>query len=119
MEAAVVSFQAPLGAIAFLVSVLPCLAGPCSGEIALVQSQLDAKTQEVINTARFAREARGALGLPPSQGSSFGSAGRRDADASWLGDAVAAMSQAREADHTGDMLLCEQALVAARRAISR
>jgi hypothetical protein len=114
-----VSFRTALGATAFLVSVLPSLAGPCSSEIALIQSQLDAKTQAIIDTARFAQTARSALGLPPPKEGSFAPAGRRHADASWLGEAVAAMAQARDADRTGDALLCEQALAAARRAISK
>jgi hypothetical protein len=108
-----------VGAIALLVSGLPALAGPCSGEIALVQSEFDARTQAIIEAARFAREARAALGLALPHGGSFVSPGRRDADASWLGEAVAAMAEARDADGAGNTRLCEQALAAARRAISR
>jgi hypothetical protein len=117
--ATTVSFRTALGAIPFLVLVLPSLAGPCSSEVALVQSQLDAKTQAIIDTARFAQEARRALGLPPLKESSSASNGRRHADASWLAEAIAAMAQARDADRTGDVLLCEQALAAARRAIGK
>jgi hypothetical protein len=114
-----VSFRAALGAIAFLVSVLPGLAGPCLCEIALIQSQLDAKIEAIIDTARFVHEARSAFGLPPPKGGLIAPAGRTDADASWLGEAVVAMAQAREADRKSDTLLCEQALSAARRMISR
>ena len=43
-----VSFRTAVGAIALLVSGLPALAGPCSGEIAPVQSELDARTLAII-----------------------------------------------------------------------
>ena len=112
-------FRTALGATAFLVSGLPGLAGPCSSEIALIQSELDAKIQAIIDTAGFAQTARSALGLPPPAEGSFAPAGRRYADASWLGEAVAAMAQARDADRTGDAQLCEQAVAAARRVVGK
>ena len=119
MGARKVTLRPALCATAFLMSVLPSIAGPCSTEVDLMQSQIDAKIQAIIDIARYAQEARSALGLPAPEEGSFSPAGRRHADASWLGEAIDAMAQARNADRTGDALLCEQALAAARHAMGR
>jgi hypothetical protein len=119
VEARTVTFRLALCATAFLLSGLPGHAGPCPDEIAFIQSQIDAKIGTIIDTARFAHDARSALGLSPPKKSSFPPPARSDIDAAWLGEAVAALAKAREADAISDVPLCEQALAAARRAMSR
>src|SRR5262249_62160209 len=59
-----------LGAAALAFSARPGHAGACGEAIARTQSELDARIAAVIDTARFAREARSAFGLPaPAPGS--------------------------------------------------
>ena len=98
---------------------LPAHAGPCVAEIDQVQALLDARMAATIDSARFAREARQAFGLPPQDGGSLASAERRLHDATWMGDAVVALARAREADRIGDRAACDQALGDLRAAIGR
>src|SRR5262249_58374941 len=91
-----------LGAAALAFSARPGHAGACGEAIARTQSELDARIAAVIDTARFAREARSAFGLPaPPQGPVAAvESARRDATS--ISEAVAALARARGADRTGD-----------------
>jgi hypothetical protein len=108
---------AAIGAAAFILSVRIAHAGPCAEAIERLQDEFDARIEAAIDTARFVRDARRAFGLPsPRLGAATG--GSRD-DASWMGQAVAALAQARDADRSGDHIACEQAVGEAQRAIGR
>ena len=82
-----------------------------------MQVKLDARIESLIDTARFARETRGAFGLTPQTKGSLLAAESTRGDSSWIGDAVAAMARARVADRTSDVVACEEALAEVRRAI--
>jgi hypothetical protein len=106
-----------IGAASLVFSVLPGHAGPCAEAIERAQAALDVRIEAAIDTARFARDARRAFGIPEQrQGAPAAPGGSRDGG-SWMGQAVAALAQAREADRNGDSLACEQALADMHRAI--
>src|SRR5262245_22276295 len=108
-----------IGAAAVVLSMRAGHAGPCAEAIERMQAQLDAGIAAAIDTVRFAREARDAFGLPaPTRGTPTASEGRRR-DPSWMGDAVAALARARDADRAGDNAACEQALADVQLAIGR
>jgi len=105
-----------IGAAALILSARTGHAGPCAEAIARMQHELDARIEAVIDTARFARDARRALGLPmPTLGTT--KSGPYN-DASWMGLAVAALARAYDADRNGDGVGCEQALADLQRAMS-
>jgi hypothetical protein len=106
-----------IGAAVLALSARAGHAGPCAEAIDQAQAALDARIEAAIDTARFARDARRAFGLPPQpQGATTGGA---DDGASWMGQAVAALARARDADRDGNSIACEQALGDVKRAISR
>ena len=107
------------GTAAFTVSAGPALAGPCARDIDRMQAQVDAKIERTGDTGRFAREARQAFGLPKPPVGPPPAAQNLLEGAPWIGQAMAAMARAREADHTGDRSACEQALVDAQGAVDR
>src|SRR5262245_66004693 len=108
-----------IGAAAVVLSVRAGHAGPCAEAMERMQAQLDASIAAAIDTARFAREARDAFGLPaPTRGAPTAGAGPRR-DPSWMREAIAALARARDADRSGDNAACEQALGDAQRAIGR
>src|SRR5262249_57560660 len=83
------------------------------------EDERDARIEAAIDTDRFARDARRAFGLPePAQGALATTGGAQDVG-SWMGQAVAALARAREADRDGNRIACEQALAEVRRAIGR
>jgi len=108
-----------IGAAVLILSVRIVHAGPCADAIARMQDDLDARIEAAIDTDRFARDARRAFGLPePAQGALATTGGAQDVG-SWMGQAVAALARAREADRDGNRIACEQALAEVRRAIGR
>jgi hypothetical protein len=108
-----------IGAAVLALSARAGHAGPCAEAIDQAQDALDARIEAAIDAARFARDARRAFGLPaPSQGA-LATTGGADDGASWMGQAVAALARARDADRDGDSIACEQALGDVKRAISR
>src|SRR5262245_8192460 len=111
-----IRYPATIGA-ALLLAVRIGHAGPCAEAIERLQGEFDAGIDAAIHTGRFVRDARRAFGLPsPRLGAATG---RSRDDASWMGEAVAALAQAREADRSGDRVACEQALGEVQRAIGR
>jgi hypothetical protein len=108
-----------IGAATLVFLVAPGHAGPCAEAIDRAQAALDAEIEAAIDTARFARDARRAFGFPEQrQGALATTRGSRDGG-SWMGQAVAALAQAREADRSGDSIACDQALAEMHRAIGR
>ncbi len=81
-----------------------------------MQARVDAEIEAIIDTARFAREARKAFGLPPPPGS-LATAESAHGNGARIGEAVASMARAREADRAGDDVACERALADVQRAI--
>jgi hypothetical protein len=113
-----IQYRLVIAATALVLSMRAGHAGPCAEAIDRMQAELDARIAAVIDTARFARDARGAFGLPVPTQNAPATAERRS-DGSWMGQAVAAMARAREADRNGDSVLCERALAETQRAIGR
>jgi hypothetical protein len=110
---------AVIGVAAFILSSQAGHAGPCAAAIDRMQDELDARIEAVIDAARFARDARRAFGLPaPTQGA-LATTGWPQDEGSWMGQAVAALARARDADRSSDSTACEQALVEMKRAIGR
>ena len=105
---------AMIGALAL--APLAAHAGPCSQDIERMQARFDARIEATIDTARFARDARGALGLPAAKPGPHASA-EDPRGGSWMGDAVAAMARARDSDRAGDQSACTRALADVQRAI--
>jgi len=103
-----------IAALAF--GPLSAHAGPCAQEIERMQARFDARIEATIDTARFARDARSALGLPATKADAVAGADGQRAGA-WMESAVAAMARARESDRTGDQGACERALADVERAI--
>jgi hypothetical protein len=116
-RAMVIRHLTTIGAAALILSVRIGQAGPCADAIGQAQAELDAKIEAMIDTARFARDARRAFGFPaPTRGTSVDGT---PSDVSWMGQAVAALAEARHADRNGDSVACEQALAELRRALAR
>jgi hypothetical protein len=99
-------------------AMLTAQAAPCSADIDRVQGELNARLEATSATARFAREARNAFGLPPRSSSALPSVGMPQPD-SPLGKAVTLMAVAREADGRHDEPACEQALQEVEQLIGR
>src|SRR5262245_48106309 len=114
-----IRYLAMIGGAALAFSGQPVVAGPCALDIERIQARVDARIEAAIDTVRFAREARRAFGLPGPAPGSTASAESARRDATWIGEAVAALVRAREADVAGDDNACEQALAEAQRAIAR
>jgi hypothetical protein len=108
-----------IGAAALILSMRAGHGGPCAAAVERMQDELDARVEAAIDTARFARDARRAFGLPPPPQGALAITGGSDDGGSWIGQAVAALAQAREADRSGDSAACEQALAEVQRAIGR
>jgi hypothetical protein len=106
-----------IGAATLGFPVLPGHTGPCSHEIERMQVQLDTRIAAIVDTARFADEARAAFGLPARTELSAAEGAR--GNATWIGEAVAAMARARDADGTGDVVACQQSLEEVRRIIGQ
>jgi hypothetical protein len=96
-----------------------CRAGPCLDEIEKAQDQLDVTITAIIDTARFARDARAAFGLPAAAPLGLPALAGVARDGSSIGEAVALLAQAREADRRGDDRACQQAVAEMRRALGR
>jgi hypothetical protein len=115
----VIRHAAIIGAAVFILSSQAGHAGPCAEAIDRMQDELDARIEAVIDAARFARDARRAFGLPaPTQGALATTGGSHD-EGSWMGQAVAALARARDADRSSDSVACAQALAEVQRAIGR
>ncbi len=107
-----------LSAAAALLPVLPSHAGPCTTEIERMQIEVDAVIEAVAAAGTSARESTAAmLHHQPTPGS-IAAAEEEIGDGPRTEEAVAALAKAREADAANDKSACEQALAAARRAIS-
>ena len=115
-----VQYRLAIGATVLVLSMHAAHAGPCAEAIDRMQAELDARIAAVLDTARFARGARGAFGLPVPAQNAPATAERRS-DGSWMGQAVAAMARARAraADRNGDSVACERALAETQHAIGR
>src|SRR5262249_62336325 len=99
-----------LGAAASALSAPAAHAGACGDAIAQTQSALDARIAAVIDTARFAREARSAFGLPAPPAGPVAAVESARRDATSISEAVAALARAREAERAGDDAACARAL---------
>jgi hypothetical protein len=108
-----------LGAAASALSAPAAHAGACGEAIAQTQSALDARIAAVIDTARFARDARRAFGLPVPPPGPVAAAENARRDATSISEAVAALARAREADRAGDEAACARALADVLQAVGR
>jgi len=114
-----IRYLAAIGGAALIFSLRAGHGGACAAAIERMQDELDARIEAAIDTARFARDARRAFGLPaPTPGAPAPTGGSHDGG-SWMGLSVAALARARAADHNGDSAACERALDEVRREIGR
>ena len=107
-----------IAAVLLAQATLIAHAAPCSADIDRVQAALNARIEATSATARFAREARNAFGLPARSSSARPSVGMPDPE-SPLGKAVALMALAREADGKNDETACAQTLEEVEQLIGR
>jgi hypothetical protein len=108
-----------IGTTAIALAILPACFAACPDEIDRLQARLEARIASALDTARFARDARNALGLPLPAGSAI--VGGKDAGDvnAWVSEAAAGIVRAREANIAGDVAACEEALVQVRSALDR
>ena len=104
---------------ALVVPAPPASAGACAQNVEELQAQIDARIAAAINTVEFARDARRAFGLPvPAAGPVAGTESARR-EATWIGEAVATLMRARQADRAGDEAACADALADVQHTIGR
>jgi hypothetical protein len=108
-----------LGAAALVTSTVAGYAGPCSHDIDLMQSRIDAKLEAKATTGTGARESTAAkMHRQPTPGSLAAAESKLDEVSPDTVEAVkAAMARARKADLANDNSACEQALADVQRAI--
>ena len=107
-----------MSAAAALLPVFPSHAGPCTTEIDRMQVEVDAIIEAVAAAGPTARESTAAMLRHQPTPGSIAAAEEEIGDGPKMEEAVAALARAREADAANDKSACEQALAAARRAIS-
>lgn len=95
-----------------MMSTIVCSAGPCSFEIAAMQTRLNARLGAKAAAGPSAPESVGALRHhQPTPGSIAAAERGLDEISGEKGKIIKeAMARAREADRTGDKAACEQAL---------
>jgi hypothetical protein len=108
-----------LSAAALATSMVAGYAGPCSHDIDLMQSRVDAKLEAKATTGTGARESGAALmHRQPTPGSIAAAESKLGEVSSHTVEVVeAAMARARKADLANDKSGCEQALADVQRAI--
>ena len=108
-----------LSAAALVTSTVAGYAGPCSHDIDLMQSRVDAKLETIATTGTGARESTAAMmHRQPTPGSVAAAESKLGEVSSDTVEAVkAAMARARKADLANDKSACEQALADVQRAI--
>jgi hypothetical protein len=108
-----------LSATALVASTVAGYAGPCSHDIDLMQSQVDAKLEAKAAAGREARESTEAtMHRQPTPDSLAAAESKLGEVSSHTVEVVeAAMARARKADLANDNSACEQALADVRRAI--
>ena len=108
-----------LSAAALATSTVAGYAGPCSLDIDLMQSRVDAKLEARATTGTDARESTAAMmhrqPTPASVAAAESKLGEVSSDA--VEAVKAAMARARKADLVNDKSACEQALADVQRAI--
>jgi len=114
-----IRYLAFIGAAALIFSVRTGHAGPCAEPIDRMQAEFDARIEAAIDTARFASDARRAFGLPAPTQRALATTGSPPDEGSWMAQSVAALMRARDADRSGDITACEQALAEVKRAVGR
>ena len=108
-----------LSAAAFAASTMAASAGPCSSEIERTQARFDARIEVVAGAGPSAPESSGALiHRQPTPDSIAAAETKLDELSPQMVKAVReAMARARQADQSGDMHACEQALAEVQHAI--
>ena len=108
-----------LSASALVTSTVSGYAGPCSHDIDLMQSQVDAKLEAKAAAGPSARESSEAtMHRQPTPGSLAAAESKLGEVSSHTVEVVAAaMARARKADLANDKSACEQALADVQRAI--
>jgi hypothetical protein len=108
-----------LSATALVASTVAGYAGPCSHDIDLMQSRVDAKLEAKAAAGPSARESGAAtMHRQPTPGSIAAAESKLGEVSSDTVEAVkAAMARARKADLANDKSACEQALADVQRAI--
>jgi hypothetical protein len=109
-----------LSAAALAASTVAGYAGPCSHDIDLTQSRVDAKLEAKAAAGPSARESSAAtMHRQPTPGSLAAAESKLGEVSSDTVEAVkAAMARARKADLANDKSACEQALADVQRAIA-
>jgi hypothetical protein len=108
-----------LSVSALVTSTVAGYAGPCSHDIDLMQSHVDARLEAKAATGPGARESGGALmHRQPTPGSIAAAESKLgDVSSNTVEVVEAAMARARKADLANDKSGCEQALADVQRAI--
>jgi hypothetical protein len=104
---------------AIFISIESSYAGPCSTQIDRMQSSVDALAAAAAVAGPPGRQSTAAMRHRQPTPSSVAAADARKEEGERVKRAAAALSQAREADRSGDNDTCERALADARRAIGQ
>ena len=102
---------------AMILSIVPCLAGPCSGEIDRIQPGVDALIAAAAAAGPAGRQSTAATTHRQPTPNSIAAAEARVKEGARAERAKAAMARARDADRAGDTSACERALADVRREI--
>ena len=105
-------------AVALLASTTLAHAGPCSDEIAQMQSYIDARLSQIVAAGPTAREVTGRTHVQPTPRSVAGAEAQLGELApEKIGAVRQAMVRAHAAVAAGDKTACEEALADAKRAL--
>ncbi len=94
-------------------------AGPCTAQIDQLQAAVDARIDTTAGTGRAARESTASTAHRQPTPGSIAQAEQSLGEGSGYRQALASLTQAREADQAGDAVTCGQALDAVRSALGR
>jgi hypothetical protein len=111
----------PLSAVALLLAVAPCLAGPCSKEIAETQAAFDAKLATAAANGPSATESTSAtLHHQPTPATvAHAEAQLGDISSENAEIVTRALERAQDADLIGDATACQQQLAEAKEALHK
>jgi len=102
---------------AIALSIVPSLAGPCSGEIDRIQPGVETLIAAAAVAGPAGRQSTAAMTHRQPTPSSITAAEAKVREGARAERAKAAMARARDADRAGDARACQQALADVRREI--
>src|SRR5258708_376299 len=112
-------YRCALIAAPIVLSTVSSYAGPCSPEIDRMQSSVDAISVVMAATGPPGRQTTAAMTHRQPTPSSIAEAEAKLAEEARAKRAMAALAQARAADHAGDNNACQRALTDVRREIDQ